>query len=210
MFEKLVTELPKDDVILTRRADDSSEEWPVALKQFWDECGSGYYGGLALHIFGVGYEETFHDIHQWNAALMFFRWLVPDRYRAFGEDAFGNQFLFDRALPQSPVYGLLIQDGVMVTFADSIERFLASLADEALREPVLNYSFYIECLADDIDHQSGQHLTLKVPRALGGDESMGLTDVDAVTNVAYLGQLLENVNGLTPEELRRVRFTKSE
>jgi hypothetical protein len=133
---------------------------------------------------------------------------VPQHYIAFGEDPFGNQFFYDSTKNESPVYGLLLQDAVMVTMANAIDEFLVKLLDERLRDAILNYSFYIDCLTNGVDHKAGHHLTLKVPRVLGGNEKMGIVDVEAITNVSYLGQLIEQTKDLSPEErASRVRFS---
>lgn len=208
MFERFASELPNDNVQLTK-CDVARRAWPGALESFWSICGSGYFGGLALHVFGDGYEEAFHDIEKWNAhALSFFRWLVPDSYVAFAEDPFGTQFFFDSARADTGVYSLVIQDAQLYEAADSLDRFFDDLLDEDKRDALLNYSYYIDCLTEGFDHQPGRHLTLKVPRCLGGSEAMGLRDVDAVSNVTYLGQLLEQARDVSPAELaRRIRFS---
>lgn len=212
MFERLLMQLPKDNVELTLSNGGQTHGWPLAREGFWDECGSGYFGGLALYVFGSGYREAFHDIDKWNKdALKFYRWLVPKRYVAFAEDAFGTQFFYDATEARSPVYSLIIQDALILTVAGSIEMFFEDLLDEDKRDMILNDSFYVECLTNDIDHQAGRHLTLRVPRCLGGNESMGLVDVDAVTNATYLGQLLQQAQDLTPAELAsRVRLQQND
>lgn len=209
MFERIVAQLPRDEVRLTPAATGPAFDAPRSLRRFWDECGSGYYGGLALHVFGDRFGETFHDIAMWNSeALRSFRWLVPDRYVAFAEDPFGTQFFFDRSEDDGPVHSLLLQDAVMYTVSESLAAFFEQLLDEDRRDAILNFSFYIECLTNDVNHEPGRHLTLKVPRCLGGSEAQGLIDVDAVTNVTYLGQLLQQAQNLTPSELAsRLRFT---
>lgn len=207
MFERILDELPRDNVALTQM-DGPAFSVPSPLRQFWHECGSGYYGGLTLHVFGNGFQESFHDIRTWNfEALKSFRWLVPERYVAFAEDAFGTQFFFDSSEEDGPVHSLLIQDAVMYTVSESMAAFFAKLRDADERDVLLNDSFYIECLTNDMDHQAGHHLTLKVPRCLGGSEAMGLTDAQAVANVTYLGQLLQQVKNPNASELAsRLRF----
>ncbi len=208
MFERVTEKLPKDDVRLNSLGGGThSLAVPRPLQRFWDECGSGYFGGLALHVLGTGFEEAFHDIWKWNDALSSFRWLVPKTYVAFAEDPFGTQFFFDGAMSGSPVYSLVIQDAVMFEVAESVSDFFLRLADDDQRDAILNASFYLKCLTDDASHRPGNHLTLRVPRCLGGNEKMGLIDVDAAANVSFLGQLLEQAQRLTPTELAaRVRF----
>lgn len=209
MFEELLRQFPKDDVALAGRSSRRVTQRPEILRSFWEECGAGYFGGLALHVFGECYEEPFQDIEVWNTeVLTAFRWLVPSSYIAFAEDPFGTQFFYDQTLDVSPVYSLVLQDAMMYMIGASISEFFGSLLDERKRDAILNYQFYIDCLVNDINHNAGRHLTLKVPRCLGGDEALGLIDVEATTNMIYLGQLLEQAQNLPPEELAsRIRFS---
>lgn len=207
-WKELLRELPVDSVPLTS-APERVRTYGTLLTALWAECGSGYYGGAAFHIFGDGYRENFHDAGAWNDILQqSFGWMLPDGYTAFAEDAFGNQFLMRPSDSVSDVQLLLIHDAEVFKTAASLDELIEKLLTEDGRESLLNYSFFIDCLTEGIEHRPGLHLTLRVPRVLGGSEELGMTSADATVNVSYLGQLHKQIAGLPPDQRdpARIRF----
>ncbi|MES2590016.1 MAG: hypothetical protein V4622_13640 [Bacteroidota bacterium] len=136
------------------------EKYHLFLKEF----GDGFYFNNALHIYGQSKINDFHDLDfRTSQILKFFQQIIDFKeIKCFGEDAFGNQFIF-------------YEKGIgMITIETGEIEFIAQNFDIWLKELENNSNNYTgESLFIEWEQLNGkimydERLTPKMPFVFGG------------------------------------------
>lgn len=153
------------------RKDDFKSELPFANKfpvqdtgyiDFMMSSGDGFYFNNSLHIYGTSNKFLHHDIYYRNELIhRLFKAFIDSETISFGEDLFGNQFVF-----YSNGIGLLsIETGEVEFIAQNFIQWLNEV------ENSLDYysgeSLMLEWIEQN-EMSLDERLTPKVPFVLGG------------------------------------------
>lgn len=155
--------LRKDDFLSDINYGDFDQIRDLGYQNFIKTYGDGFYFNYSLHLYGCSENYPFHDLKKRNELVhhLFIEFISSDDV-CFGEDLFGNQFIF---YPDG-VGMLTIETGEIEFIAKDFTGWLRELEEET--DYYSGESLMLKWVKDN-EIEPYERLTPKIPFVLGGE-----------------------------------------